>query len=253
MQPEQSFTTVVTTFLKRYFGQSRGSRVRLSVATGLFAKGFLLLSGLVVTPIVIRYLGREGYGLFATVTAVVSWLQITNFGVGAALQNSLTEAVAKADLPRQRSLVSTAFFFLLGITAFLTIAAIVSFRFVPWEKVFSATETRYARELSPAVAIVLCGFITTFLLTLVNAIYAAKQELHIPNLLAVINSIINIAAVFVVVHFNLGLVGVTAATVGPTVFVTWGFAFWYFLQPSRRPLRPSLATISREAWRRIFR
>ena len=239
--------------LQRYLGDSRGSRVRFSVATGLFAKGFLILAGLIITPLMVRYLGKQGYGLFATITAVVSWLQITNFGIGLGLQNSLTEAVARGNVTHQRALVSTAFFFLLGVTLVLAVVAITSFTFVPWNEIFPATEARYAKQLAPAVAIVLTGFISTFALSFVNAIYAAKQELYLPNLMATVTSALTIVSVLVAIRSDLGLIGVTAATVGTGVLVTWSFVCWYFLRPSTHPLRPSLTAISRPAWHRIFR
>ena len=238
---------------KRLLGDTRGGRVRLSVLTGAIAKGALVLTGLVFTPLVVRYLGKEGYGLYVTITAVVSWLQISSFGVGAGLQNSLTEAVAAEDTSRQRALVSTAFFFLSGVAVLLICAALVTLPFIRWEQVFRVTEGRYSRELAPAFAIVVAGFISTVALTFVSAIYAARQELYVPNLLALVNSMFNIAALLFVILYDLGLIGITAATIGSGVILSWAFAAWYLFRPQMRALRPSARWVSHAAWRRIWR
>lgn len=253
MEQPSTLTAKLNELRSRYFGSSRGSRVRLSVATGLVAKGAQLLSAVLVTPLVVRYLGNEGYGLFVTITAVVTWLQISNFGIGAGLQNALTEAVAAADVPRQRALVSTAFFFLLGITILLICGTAASFFALPWTSIFPSDSPALASEVPTAVAIVLTGFVSTFALSFVHSIYAARQQLHIPNYAALATAALILCGTFAAVHFDSGLVGVTAATVGAAAAVNWVFAFGYLMVRANRDLRPTLAAMSRAAGARIFR
>ena len=237
---------------RRYFGSSRGSRVRLSVATGVLAKGALLVSALLVTPLVLRYLGNEGYGLFVTITAVVSWLQLSNLGIGAGLQNALTEAVAKGSTDEQRGLVSTAFFTLAAITAVLCVAGVVAVAWVPWSNVFRASDPTYKSQIAAAVAITLAGFIGGFILSFTGSIFAAKQDLHIPNIVGIISAAATISATLAAVHFDAGLPGITAGMVGANVVVGWIFCLWYLSRPTNRNFRPSWRCISRWAWQRLF-
>ena len=62
----------------------------------------------IVLPISVRYLGNEGYGLMATITAVVGWLRFGNMGIGQGLQGALTEETAKGNRRAQSELASTA-------------------------------------------------------------------------------------------------------------------------------------------------
>ena len=237
---------------QRYFGATRGSRVRLSVLTGLIAKGSFIIASLLLTPLLIRYLGNQGYGLFITVTAVVAWLQVTNFGVGAGLQNALTEAVTRGDLRWQRELVSTAFVFLLGVTGLLAVAATGALVLVPWHAVFAVTHTEYSTQVMSVVGVVLGGFVSTSLLSFTGSIYAARQELHISNIVAIANAVILVLATLFVIHLDLGLLGITLANVGTTVVVSWAFALGYLARKSSKVFRPSVAFVSRAAWKRLF-
>lgn len=239
-------------FLARHFGRARGGRIRLSVATGLIAKGSFILASLLLTPMLIRYLGNEGYGLFVTITAVVGWLQVTNFGVGAGLQNALTEAVTHGQAQWQRELVSTAFFFLFAVTTVIGVLAAAGFFFVPWESIFAAEQSSYRTQIAAAVGIVLAGFFSTSLLSFAGSVYAARQELHIPNTVGIANAALLIAATVAAIQLDLGLGGITAANVGTTVVVSWVFAVIYLLRPSARDFLPRFGHISRAAWSRLF-
>lgn len=236
---------------ERYFGSSRGSRIRFSVATGVLAKGALLLSALLVTPLVLRYLGKEGYGLFVTITAVVSWLQLSNLGIGAGLQNSLTEAVAKGSAEQQRALVSTAFFAIIAITAVLCITCGAALAWLPWERVFPASDARLQSQVLPAVAIAVVAFLGGFVLSFVSSIFAAKQDLHISNAVAIVAAAATIVMTLLAMHLDAGLLGITAAMVAPNVVVGWIFAVWYLCRPANQALRPSWHSTSLSAWRRL--
>jgi O-antigen/teichoic acid export membrane protein len=249
----RTLTRTLNNLRQRYCGESRGGRLRLSVATGVFARAAQLLSGLLIVPLAVRYLGNDGYGLFVTITAVVTWLQVSTFGVGAGLQNALTEAVAAGDTARQRSLISTAFVFLVTVTAVLGIGLAASFSALPWTRIFPAADTALAAQVAPTVAIVLTGFVSTFALAFVNSIYAARQQLQIPNYAAIATALLTVAGTVLAVYLDLGLVGLTAATVGSGAVVAWGFSIGYLLAPSNRDFRPSLRGVTRAAWARIFR
>jgi O-antigen/teichoic acid export membrane protein len=62
---------------------------------------------IVVTPIVLHYVGAEGYGIFALATVFVGFLAVLDFGVGAATIRYVAEAVAEEDFDRARVIVRT--------------------------------------------------------------------------------------------------------------------------------------------------
>ena len=239
--------------LRKYFGTSRGSRVRLSVAAATTAKGAYLIVGLLLTPLVLRHLGKQGYGLFITITAVVSWLQIANFGIGSGLQNALTEAVAARDQHRQQVLISTAFMMLLLIGAFVAVSGTTACLLLPWSKLFRVSDPSLVNQVTPAVAIVFSGFVSTFILGFVGAIAAARQELYLQSTSSICAAALQLVLVLSAVYLRGSLLMVVAATIGSGVIVNWTFAAWYLLRANHSHLRPRMFQWSRAAWNRIFR
>jgi O-antigen/teichoic acid export membrane protein len=86
------------------------SRARLAGQNALFNfVAFLYPTALtiVVTPIVLHYVGAEGYGIFALATVFVGFLAVLDFGVGAATIRYVAEAVAEERFDRAREVVRT--------------------------------------------------------------------------------------------------------------------------------------------------
>jgi O-antigen/teichoic acid export membrane protein len=244
---------IFTNLARRQFHPGRGGRAKLAISTSLFARVVTTAVSLVVLPISVRYLGNEGYGLMITITAVVGWLQFTNMGIGLGLQNALTDETARANAQAQKELVSTAVFSLIGIGLVLLLAGLFAFPYVQWSRVFPPTTSRFTAEIPWTVLIVFLGFVSTVVLGFIGPIYAARQELHIGNLQALVTSLISLLGTFVAVHFRWGLLGLVACTIGATAILQWNFALWTIYGRGLAELRPKWSRITRPAAARIYK
>jgi O-antigen/teichoic acid export membrane protein len=186
------------------------------------------------------------------ISSVVGWLQLSDLGIGAALQNPLTEARAQGDPQRQSELSNTALFALVAIGGVLTVIGLFVFPWVNWLKVFPPVTTRFVSEIPVTVLIVFFGFVSSLILSSVGAIYAARQELHLNSLPALIAGISGLIGTLVAVRLNAGLIGVVFATIGVTALVKWSFAIWTLYGRGIPELRPSISACSRGALRALF-
>jgi O-antigen/teichoic acid export membrane protein len=234
------------------FDAGRGGRARLAVATGVVARAWLVLVTLASIPITIGYLGNEGYALFLAMTSVVTWLQFTNLGIGAGLQNAMTEAVARNDAKAQQTLVSTAVVALAAITIGVLAALAAAFPFVNWARVFPATDARYLGELRNAMALTLVCFCVAMSLGFVPALLNARQESHIAYLLQIISGTAALVMVFAASRFNWGLTGIIAGTLGTSCLVSAATAIWLLFMRRIPQIRPSLAGFSPSVARRLM-
>lgn len=254
-EPEIGFTTkfqFFTNLARRHFHAGRGGRAKLAITTSLVSRVITTATSFVILPISVRYLGNEGYGLLATITSVVGWLQFTNMGVGLGLQNALTEETARGNFQAQRELISTAFFSLLAIGAILAIAGLVAFPYINWLSVFPPTTGRFVAEIPWAVLTVFVGLVSTIILGFVNPIYAARQELHIASVQATVTSVMTLLGTFAAVYFNWGLLGLTLCTIGATGVMQWSFALWTLYGRGLVQLHPSLGKVNRKSAGRIY-
>jgi O-antigen/teichoic acid export membrane protein len=255
-EPEIGFTSrfqFLTTLARRHFHSGRGGRAKLAISISLVSRIVTTAVSFVVLPISIRYLGNEGYGLMTTITAVVGWLQFTNIGIGLGLQNALTDEVAKGNKQAQKELVSTAFFSLCAIGLVLFVSGLITFPHITWTRVFPPTSSRFTAEIPWTVLTVFFGFISTIILGFVNPIYAARQELHIGSIQALVTSLLTLLGTFTAVHFRWGLLGLTICTIGVTAVMQWGFALWTLFGRGLKELQPTVSALNRNAAARIYK
>ncbi len=240
-------------FLRRQFHQGRGGRAKLAISTSVISRIVGAAISLLILPISVRYLGNEGYGLMTTITAVVGWLQFTNLGIGLGLQNALTEETAKANRQAQKELVSTAVLSLAGIGLILLVAGLLVFPHIRWTAVFPPTTERFKAEIPWTVLFVFFGFVSTVMLGFVGPIYAARQELHIGSVQAMVTSLVTLLGTVVAVHFRWGLLGLTICTIGATAVMQWSFALWTLYGRGLLELHPRWSSFTRSAAGRVYR
>ena len=230
-------------FFRKQFHSGRGGRAKLAISTSFIARVITTAVSFVILPITVRYLGNEGYGLMATISAVVGWLQFSNMGIGLGLQNALTDETAKGNASAQKELVSTAVFSLLGIGLVLIVAGLLVFPHVNWLRVFPPTTSRFTTEIPWTVLVVFLGFVSTVILGFVGPIYAARLELHVANIQTLVTSVLSLVGTFVAVYHNWGLFGVVTCTIGVTALIQWLFALWTLYGRGISEIRPELSKI----------
>jgi O-antigen/teichoic acid export membrane protein len=238
---------------RRHFHSGRGGRAKLAISTSLVSRIVTMASSFVVLPISVRYLGNEGYGLMITITSVVGWLQFTNLGIGLGLQNALTEETGKGNAKAQKQLVSTAVLSLAAIGLFLLLVGLAAFPHIRWTAVFPPMTERFKTEIPWTVLVVFFGFVSTVVLGFVGPIYAARQELHIGSIQAMVTSLVMLLGTFVAVHFRWGLLGLTFCTIGATSVMQWSFAVWTLYGRGIKELEPSWSNVTRSAAARVYK
>lgn len=97
--------------------------------TSYLGFGAACLMGLFLTPVVLRRLGPEDYGLWIVISTLGGYLAIIGAGVETAAVREIAACIASGDMCRLREVVATAraFFLASGSTAGFLIIAIVPF------------------------------------------------------------------------------------------------------------------------------
>ncbi len=85
---------------KNYLKQIKGSV--------LFKLG-AILAGFIAMPIMIKYLGMEMFGIWATMLTLISWIMLFDLGIGNGLKNKVSESLAKNDTNLASAYISTAY------------------------------------------------------------------------------------------------------------------------------------------------
>ena len=142
------------------------------VSSTLVIKVLSMLISLAYVPLVLGYLDQEKYGIWITLTTVVNWIRLLDFGMGGGMRNKLAEAISLKQYEKGRVYVSTTFgilgsTFLLALLAFYVVNPVLN-----WQGILN-TSIISSSELGSLTNIVVAFIILGFILQPVTLVYAA--------------------------------------------------------------------------------
>jgi O-antigen/teichoic acid export membrane protein len=109
-------------------------KVDYKVIRSIFGSTIFKLSGaalsFITVPLLLKTLGTSDYAVWVTVTALLAWLNLFDFGSGYSLKNKVTESYANNDKANLEVLISGTLQFYILMTLILFVTFIISTLFV---------------------------------------------------------------------------------------------------------------------------
>ncbi len=187
-------------------GLERYRRAGITASSSFLAKALNILISFLSVPLTIHYLGSERYGVWLTISSLLTWMMLTDFGLsGNALVNVLADSSGRDDFETARQYTSSAFWVLTSISIVSGVVAAISFHWIPWRAVFRVSAVMSTHELNVACAMTLAIFILGFPLSLQYSIYSAYQDGYLANIWSISTNAFSLLALVIVSHFHGGL------------------------------------------------
>ncbi|HEX4067086.1 MAG TPA: oligosaccharide flippase family protein [Acidobacteriaceae bacterium] len=233
-------------------GRERYRRAGLTATASLFQKALTVTISLVSVPLTIHYLGPEQYGVWLTISSLLVWMALTDFGLaGNALINVLSEAAGRDDQRSAQENVSSALWTLTGIAALFALIAVVTFHWISWSAVFRVTSVP-RHELDSACALTLAFFILGLPLSVQHSIYSAYQDGFMSSLCSIIMNLAALTALVIVTRFHGGIAQLVLALSGTRTAVALINVYYMFFV--RYPwLKPRPSAVRWHCIVRLFR
>ncbi|WP_419807192.1 lipopolysaccharide biosynthesis protein [Terriglobus sp.] len=225
---------------------SRTRRLLVGAASTVVGKGAVFLSTFASIPIMVRYLGAEQFGIWMTISTVVTTLLVLDLGIASALVNFISEAYAKDDREQASSYSSTAFGIMVALAFLLAGVARLIWPYLDWANLFHLTSPGEIPLVSHAWAAAVIVFLLGMPAGLAMKILGGYQELRSANLFTSAGSLSSLVLIVLLVRFHAGFVTLVAASsaalVGANVLcLLW---LWFFHKPW---LLPRVTHLSRSA------
>lgn len=233
-------------------GIERYRRAGITASSSFIAKGLNILISFLSVPLTIHYLGSERYGVWLTISSLLTWMALADFGLsGNALVNVLAESSGKDDLETARQYTSSAFWVLTGICILSGAVAAISFHWISWRSVFRVSAATSSHELNVACALTLGVFILGFPLSLQYSIYNAYQDGYLANIWSISTNALALVSLFIVSRFHGGLPQLIFALAGTRTLVA--IANNYYLFRRYHWLIPYPSAVRWSCVRRLFK
>ena len=210
-------------------GVERYRRAGITASSSFIAKALNILISFLSVPLTVHYLGAERYGVWLTISSLITWMSMTDFGLaGVALVNVLAEASGKEDRVGAQQYTSSAFWALSGVSVLAGILSVAFFRYIPWRAVFRVSAATSTHELQTACALTLLFFVLAFPLSIQFSIYSAYQDGFLANVWGIAGNAISLAALVVVSQTHGGLPQLVLALSGTRCLVAIANVFFLF-------------------------
>jgi O-antigen/teichoic acid export membrane protein len=173
-----------------------------------------ILSGLVVTPIVVRGLGKDGYGAWSLIGAITTYLSVLDLGVTPAIVRFSAEARGRRATEEMSEVASTGLV-MYGVTGLLTlpIGAVLVW-LLP--KIGNVPH-HLAGDVRIATALVVLSIAARFPLGLFNNLLVGQQRQDLQNLGSFVSTVLYAVLAGVFMARGGGLVLLAALVLGTTL------------------------------------
>jgi O-antigen/teichoic acid export membrane protein len=193
-------------------------------ALGMYAVyGAAIVSGLVVTPIVVRGLGKDGYGAWSLIGAVTTYLTVLDLGVAPAIVRYAAEARGRRARAEISEVASTGLL-MYGVTGLLTLP-VGSVLVWVLPKIGNVPH-QLATDVRVATALIVLSIALRFPLGLFNNLLVAQQRQDLQNLGNFLSTALYALLAGVFMARGGGLVLLAALVLGATLLRLTVPLFW---------------------------
>ena len=181
-------------FIKSSSGRTQ--KAQKNILGMLLIKICNIIINLAYVPLLINSLNQDRYGIWLTITTIVSWIAFFDIGLGNGLRNKLAESIACKDEINARKYVSTTYG-AMGILCFLFFiieACIVPFCY--WNSLLNAQSIPNG-ELTLLMLWVLSSLAFQMLLKLLNSVLYALQKPALSSLILMLSQLFAFIGIFI--------------------------------------------------------
>lgn len=171
---------------ERYFHSSiRSKEATKNILMSFVARGISMVCSLLIVPVTISYVNPTRYGIWLTLSSIIGWILLFDFGLGNGLRNRFAEAMAVDDRELAKQYVSTTYFALGFIMLVFFLILFFINQFISWPTILNI-DNSYSEELRQVFAIVSFFFCTSLVVNLFSTILTADQK---PGLSAILGAV----------------------------------------------------------------
>ncbi len=181
----------------------RSKKAYKNVAGSVVLKGISMIVSLLLVPLTIEYVSPDKYGIWLTLSSIVSWLGFFDIGLSNGTKNKVTESLAKNDGRKAREYVSTSYF-AIGIIFLLVFALFYLVnQWLDWSNIMSVDASMKA-ELSEVMLIVVGLFCVSMVLNVLNSVISAIQKPALSSLITTAGQVFVLIAIAYFVYKSAG-------------------------------------------------
>jgi O-antigen/teichoic acid export membrane protein len=232
-------------------GHSRTLNVRKNILFSLLLKGLGVLVSFTLVPMTLNYLNSDKYGIWLTLSSIVTWFTFFDLGLGHGLRNKLAEAIADGKVELAKIYVSTTYAVITIIVTVLIISFYIINKFLNWNAILNAS-SQLTSELSILSIVIFTFFALGFVLKLIGIVLTADQRPAINNSFVLISNSLSLVVVYILTKTTSGSLLYLGVTMSLMPLIVLSIASFYFYYNDYKIYRPSLRYVQLSYSKSLF-
>lgn len=188
-------------------------------------------------PMTLKYLGKERYGVWLTITSVFALITFADLGLGNSLTNAITKSEANESDIEAKIQISNTFFMLIGISILLLFVLFFFVNQHSFARIFNFDSILLDVEIENTIYLIAFFFVFNLPLGIVQRIYEGFQKGYFFQFFLLIGNLLGFLFLFVFIQLKLGLPFLSFALLSSTFIANLlaGIYLFLFLKPSIKP------------------
>lgn len=216
---------------------NRSQLLRKNIIGSFFAKAWSAVVLLLIIPFTLKCLGEYTNGVWLTISSLLVWIDNMDIGLGNGMRNKLAVYLARNDIPRARSLVSSAFAML---TCIMIPTIAVLFFLILTCNTYGVlnVDQQCINDLDEVLLVTVLFVCTTFIFKLIGNFYMGLQLPAVSNMLVASGQTLALIGTFVLYRLDSHSLMAIALVNTAAPFVVYFLAFpitFYYRYPQLRP------------------
>jgi O-antigen/teichoic acid export membrane protein len=192
-------------------------------------KGGQILTNFFLVRILLDLLGEYEYGLWITISSVLSWLSLVNIGLGHGMRNKVVEALAQNQEDKAKIYISTTYALLSIICSVVLLFGVLFFFFdLNWNSFFNVDRTISSR-IDLVVLLVFISVILQFILGLIKSVLSAIHKVALSDGIVFLSQLLITGIIFFLSFYsNISLLEVALCYSVSPILVLLISSFWIY-------------------------
>ena len=232
-------------------GNARSVAMKKNIILSLLIKGVSIVVSFLLVPLTLGYVESELYGIWLTISSIVSWLHFLDIGFTNGLKNRLGESIAMNNWERGKALVSTTYSMMFFIFIPLCIILTICIPLINWAG-FLNVNPIYNEAIKDAMYVLVICFCLQMILNVLTAVIAAYQKVALSSSFTVIGNILSLVIIFVLTKCCPPSLLALAFAISAMPVIVLLIASFYFYSGRFKKVAPSVKTYNKKYIKDLF-
>lgn len=225
-------------------GDERNIIIKKNIIASFAIKMIGIILSLIIVPITINYISPTQYGLWLTISSIVTWIGYFDFGLAHGFRNRFTEAIAFNNRMLAKQYVSTTYAVLTIIFVIIAIILVSINCFIDWSTLLNVSQS-YGSELRSVFALLTVLLCLNMIAGVLTTMLTADQRPAYSALFIVIGQFLSLVVIYVLtkttdgrlLYLAFALSGTPLLVLIVASFVVFSSKRYYDVAPSLKKIR----------------